>query len=79
MPAQRNAIVFFLKLACVLVALAFLGTVVLAQTACPYLSCNGPEGDGWMLPLFAAPFGLPALLASAVFLTRSLRRALAPH
>jgi hypothetical protein len=36
------------------------------------MRCNGPEGDGWMLPFFFAPIGIPGFIASLIFLAKGI-------
>jgi len=51
-------------------ALIFFGAIWLANHACPWLACQGPDLDAWMLPFALAPIGIPAVLASLVFTIR---------
>jgi hypothetical protein len=64
--------ILFFKVVCFLVAALFVGLIVLADSACPLMRCNGPEGDGWMLPFFFAPIGIPGFIASLIFLAKGI-------
>jgi hypothetical protein len=44
----------------------FLLLVAYAQSACPLSRCNGENGDVWMLPFFAAPIGVPAIILTII-------------
>jgi len=44
----------------------FLLLVADAQSACPLSRCGGESGDAWMLPFFAAPIGVPAIILTIV-------------
>jgi hypothetical protein len=73
-PAPNTARIFtyVLRGGGILVAGIFVLTLVIAQNGCPNLRCNGPEGDGWMLPLFFSPIGVPALLWVIFFIAKEI-------
>jgi hypothetical protein len=50
-----------------------------AQTTCSLIQsigphCTGGKGEIWMLPIFTAPFGIPALIASVVIVGAAVTR-----
>ncbi|CCE09129.1 hypothetical protein BRAS3843_3040014 [Bradyrhizobium sp. STM 3843] len=62
-----------LNIGCLLTATFYVLTVLWAQLNCsliPMLGspCHGSERDAWMVPLFLAPIGVPALIGLAVML-----------
>ncbi len=63
----------------VVVAAVFVALIVLAQSTCSLVPsigtrCHDERGDIWMLPFFAAPIGIPALIASIAMIATALRR-----
>ncbi len=73
-PHLANLMMIFVKAVCFLVAVIFVALIALAQSGCPFMACHGPEGDGWMLPFFFAPVGLPGLIACILFAVSGLVR-----
>jgi hypothetical protein len=62
-----------LNIGCLLTAASYLLTIAWAQANCSLLpvlgrQCNGPDRDVWMIPLFLAPIGIPAVIGVAVML-----------
>lgn len=69
-------LILLCKIACFFCAALFLAMIAMANAACPMLRCNGPEGDGWMLPFLFAPIGIPALIGTVVLTAGLIRRQL---
>lgn len=58
---------FLLKAITVAAAIAYVASVVQAQTSCPFMACFGPAGDVWAVPLFLSVLGIPAVFLSMMF------------
>jgi hypothetical protein len=68
-----------LQVVVVLVATAWAFALLQAQMTCSVVRWIGPhctdgKGEIWMLPLFTAAFGIPALAGSVFILVRAMRR-----
>jgi hypothetical protein len=73
---------FILKALCFIAAAVFVLTIASAQLECsviPSISrqCHSSDGDVWMMPLFFAPIGIPALIATIAIFILAVRRYIA--
>ncbi len=62
-----------------MIGAAWTFTLLQAQMTCSVVKWIGPHctdgrGEIWMLPIFTAAFGIPALIASVFILARAIRR-----
>ncbi|MBR1222976.1 hypothetical protein JQ557_33595 [Bradyrhizobium sp. U87765 SZCCT0131] len=72
-------LLLLLKGLVVLVALLWLITVGVAESNCSLLPggaqrCGGGMGDIWVIPIFSAPIGIPAVIGAAVIIISAARR-----
>jgi hypothetical protein len=74
-----KAIAAIVRTIIVIIAVCWMFVLLQAQLTCSMIPSIGPhctdgKGDIWMLPIFTAAFGIPALIGCLVILVMAIRR-----